>query len=242
MHSLIVHDQEGHHITLQTSNDIDDFPVILSVESVSTSGLRMNPNAPSRNHRIQISGFEPDEIFSCLNEFQIAMSEVNRSGFVAYVEGVIPQSSELPSARLNECMTGEITSWNINSHGIHHLELRGNSEDAGVRFTLRFAYDGEGRVEISGSDAAMYGAAHKTVEYPGRTPAGQPSGMRTGVNLSDALESSQVQVTAYPLAGIPYYDYGVRFASELSPISRARRHRGLTYTIEGVLLGSESCP
>lgn len=237
-HSFWSGGENNHEATLQLSSDTDDFPVTLTVESTSTTGLRGRPDSQPRRHSITIGALEIDERFSCLNEFEIAMTELDRCGFVAYVEGTLPGSDGMPPAPISECVTGEIRSWRVNMHGIHHLELRGQFEDGNAQLTLRARYDGEGRLVTS--DFEVYGSLMKAIAQPTRTPTGEAGGVRKQPRMSEALEMRSGELTIYPLAGMPYF--GGQFNVNLRTISNARRLRGTGYTVEGMFMGGESCP
>ncbi|AXI99368.1 hypothetical protein CYPRO_0080 [Cyclonatronum proteinivorum] len=237
-HSIQTGGTNNHDVTIQLSSDPDDFPVTLTAESTSITGLRSRPDAQPRRHSISISALVIDERFSCLNEFEIAMTELDRCSFVAYVEGTLPASDGMPQAPISECVTGEIRSWRVNTHGIHHLEMRGQFEDGNAQLTLRARYDGEGRLVTS--DFEVYGSLMKAIAQPTRTPTGEPGRMRKQPRMSEALQMRSGELTIYPLAGMPYY--GSQFEMELRTLSNARRLRGTGYTIEGMLMGGESCP
>lgn len=237
-HTLWQGGTDNHEATIELSTDSDDFPFTLTVESTSTTGLRAMPDSPPRRHSITISELEEDERFSCLNEFEIAMTELDRCGFVAYLQGTLPGSDRMPPVPISECVTGEIYRWMVNTHGIHHLEMRGRFEHGNAQITLRVDYDGLAKLETS--DFAVYGYLMKGIMQPTRTPRGQPGPDRRQPRLSEALELRSGDLTIYPLAGMPYY--GSVFKFELKPYTETRRLRGTGYTVEGMLMGGESCP
>lgn len=237
-HTLWQGGTDNHEATIQLSTDSDDFPFTLTVESTSTTGLRAHPDSQPRRHSISIGALEIDERFSCLNEFEIAMTELDRCSFVAYVEGTLPGSDGMPPAPISECVTGEIRSWRVNTHGIHHLEMRGRFDDGSAQLTLRVGYDGLAKLETD--NFAVYGSLLKAIAQPTRTPTGEAGGMRKQPRMSEALEMRSGELTMYPLAGMPYF--GSQFNFELRTTSNARRLRGTGYTVEGMLMGGESCP
>lgn len=231
-------DASGHAATVQTSRDEDDFPVTITAESVSITGLRARPDAPRRYDAVVLRA-EEEDAFSCLDEFQIAMSELEQCSFVAYVDGTLPGSGRrTPAHPISECVSGTIESWQTNDHGIQHLELRGQFEDGNMQTTLRF--EAPGAYTLETTDFGMYGRLMKAIEEPVRSPTGRAAGTRKQSRFSEALELREGVLTVYPLAGLESF-YGGRFEVRWEPTGRSARLQGTGYDVEGMLMGGPSC-
>lgn len=238
-HMVTPIDNLGHAATVQTSNNEDDFPVTVTAESISTTGLRARPDSPRRYDWMVINAEEENETFSCLNEFEIAMTELDQCSFVAYVDGTLPGSGRrAPAHPISECVTGTIQSWQSNDHGMQHLELRGTFDDGTMQTTLRF--DDPGAHTLETTDFGMYGRLMKAIEEPIRSPTGGAAGTRKQPRLSEALELQTGMLTVYPLAGMPSF-FGGRFEAHLVPIGRSGRLQGTSYDVQGMLMGGPRC-
>ena len=223
-------------VQLVTSSNPEDFPITLTATSTASSGLRARPGAPRRYSSLVI---QAEETFSCLSEFEIAMTELDQCSFVAHVDGTLPASGRRTSRHpISECVTGTIQSWRVNDHGIQHLELRGGFEDGNMRINLRFEDPREYTLETD--DFGMGGSLMKAIEESVRSPMGRSSGTRMQPRMSEALRLEHGELTVYPLADMPSY-YGGRFTAHLTPLSNARRLRGTDYDVHGMLMGGPAC-
>lgn len=117
---------DGSEASVFTSKDRDDYPFTITVESLSFTGLRADPDAPRRYDRIIIDALEEEvELYDCREERPISVNELTPCSFVAYIDGPEHRYRGNPDFPASYCYEGKINRMGMSELGVFIMNWKG---------------------------------------------------------------------------------------------------------------------
>ncbi len=239
-HTLTTY-SNGKEATVITSDDEDDFPFIITVESLSFSGLRAKPNAPPREYSIIVDATETEEFVDCRDDTPIRMQNLTPCSFIAFMEGPDIRLLGYPDFSANHCYTGSIQSMGTNQHGVFNMNWSGAHEGRAMRGVMVRIYPPDNTLYTYETEGVTFGG-NLEFEYETerrRSPISRETVTATALALHTFTTENR-EIILYPLEGTDLW--AGRFEAEviMNESSRGRRDTG-NQSIIGVFLLGEAC-